>query len=183
MRVYVSYPSGPRLPSQLPPYTCCERPFPSFASSRECGISSLKGSSGDTPVSPHTVRPPSSPVRSDSCRPAPLWHRGDIYSGAVQAPETLRGACEVTYQLLLLLLLLTGCKKKKWIQIYGLPNSRSEKTSAVLSSFRFLLNSMESSLISLENLLISFGDESVNSELGRFDRVVKQSGLIHFVNY
>lgn len=41
----------------------------------------------------------------------------------------------------------------------GLPSSYSEKTRNVLSSFRFLLNSMERSLISLDVLLISLSEK------------------------
>lgn len=37
-----------------------------------------------------------------------------------------------------------------------LPSSRSENSREVVSSFRFLLNSMESSLISLEVFFISW---------------------------
>ena len=153
----------------LPPYTCCGTPSPSSSWSQECGISSSEGSSEGTLRSLGTARPPSSPARSDSFRPAPLQHRGGRLR-LISPPPALWtsgwGACEVTSQLLLFTLL------NQQIHVDSrLPSSRSEKTSAVVSSLRFLLNSIESSLISLDALLISFGDERFNGGCGQCDTV------------
>lgn len=123
---------------QLPLYTCCEKPSPSSSWFQGCDTSSSGGSNEDTAVSLYTVHPPSSPVHSGSCRLARLNKKDDNSASGGRVGEYLG------HQSLMQTIL---------------PSSCSEKIRNVLSSFRFLLNSMESSLMSLELFFISLEEK------------------------
>lgn len=149
---------------RLPLYTCCEKRFPSSSWSQDCDTSSSGGSNGDIQVSLYTARLPSYPARWDSCQPAHLHKEegnmdGNTFMGMGSSSDCL-------------------C-------ILRLPNSCSEKTTNVLSSFRFLLNSMESSLMSLDVLFISLekrGSRALENEQVRKMKLLKETETIWLHN-